>query len=39
MIDRCKVEPSDTVETLAARVQELEHRYYAAIIENVLEKL
>jgi phosphoribosylglycinamide formyltransferase 1 len=35
----CKVEPGDTVETLAARVQELEHKYYAGGVEKVLEGL
>lgn len=35
----CVVEPSDTPEQLAARVQELEHAHYAKTIENVLAQL
>jgi phosphoribosylglycinamide formyltransferase-1 len=33
---RCPVEPGDTPETLAARVHELEYRYYPEIIEKVI---
>ncbi len=36
---RCKVCPDDTPETLAARVHELEYRYYPEIIEELVMKL
>ncbi|MBW6501473.1 MAG: phosphoribosylglycinamide formyltransferase [Bacteroidales bacterium] len=36
---RCRVEPSDTPETLAARVHELEYRYYPEIIGEMILKL
>lgn len=34
----CPVLPSDTPEILAARVQELEHKHYAEVVERVLLK-
>ena len=33
---RCRVEPSDTPETLAARIHELEYRYYPETIEKLM---
>ena len=33
---RCHVEPSDTVETLAARIHQLEHKHYPIEIEKLL---
>jgi phosphoribosylglycinamide formyltransferase-1 len=36
---RCRVEPSDTPETLAAKVHELEYRYYPEIIGEMILKL
>ncbi len=33
---RCRVQEGDTPETLAARVHELEYRYYAEVIENAI---
>ena len=35
---RCKVLSSDTPESLAARVHQLEYRYYPEIIGNLLRK-
>jgi phosphoribosylglycinamide formyltransferase-1 len=34
----CKVHAGDDAETLAARVHELEHRYYPEIVENFISK-
>ena len=36
---RCSVEPSDTPETLAARIHTLEYKYYPEVIEELVEKL
>jgi len=36
---RCKVEPSDTPDTLAARIHELEYKYFPEVIENLIGKL
>ncbi|MFO7621065.1 MAG: phosphoribosylglycinamide formyltransferase [Bacteroidales bacterium] len=36
---RCRVEPADTPETLAAKVHELEYRYYPEIIGEMILKL
>ncbi len=36
---RCKVEPHDTPETLAARVHGLEYRYFPEIIEKLILEL
>ena len=36
---RCKVEPDDTPETLAARVHGLEYRYFPEIIEKLILEL
>jgi len=36
---RCKVESDDTPESLAARVHELEYKYYPEIIEDLILKL
>ncbi len=36
---RCRVEPADTPETLAAKVHELEYRYYPEIIEDIILRL
>jgi phosphoribosylglycinamide formyltransferase-1 len=33
---RCRVEPGDTAETLAARVHELEYRYFPGVIEKIV---
>nr|MBC8314368.1 phosphoribosylglycinamide formyltransferase [Bacteroidota bacterium] len=33
---KCPVEPGDTPETLAARIHELEHKYYPEVIEKVI---
>ncbi|MBS1686873.1 MAG: phosphoribosylglycinamide formyltransferase [Bacteroidetes bacterium] len=33
---RCHVEPADTIETLAARIHELEHEHYPKEIEKLL---
>lgn len=33
---RCKVDPTDTLETLASRIHKLEHRYYPQVIEQWL---
>jgi len=35
---RCRVEPGDTAETLAARVHELEYRYYPEVIEKIVTR-
>lgn len=35
---RCPVEQSDTPETLAAKIHELEHYYYPRVIEKCLEQ-
>ncbi|RYZ00680.1 MAG: phosphoribosylglycinamide formyltransferase [Chitinophagaceae bacterium] len=35
---RCAVLPGDTPDTLAARVHELEHRHFAPVIEELLER-
>jgi phosphoribosylglycinamide formyltransferase-1 len=37
--EKCEVKPDDTPETLAARVHELEYRYYPVVIEKVLKEL
>jgi phosphoribosylglycinamide formyltransferase-1 len=34
---RCRVEPGDTPETLAARIHQLEHLHYPLIIEELLK--
>ncbi len=36
---RCKVEPSDTVESLATRVHALEYKHYPVVIEEIVQKL
>ncbi len=36
---RCKVEPADTPETLAARIHLLEYKYFPEIIEDLILKL
>jgi phosphoribosylglycinamide formyltransferase-1 len=36
---KCKVRPDDTPETLAARVHELEYRFYPPVIERLLEEM
>jgi phosphoribosylglycinamide formyltransferase-1 len=36
---RCKVEPSDTPDTLAARIHELEYKYFPKVIEDLIGKL
>jgi len=36
---KCHVEKSDSAETIAARVQQLEHEYYPLEIENFFSKL
>ncbi|MCU0457096.1 MAG: hypothetical protein MUE74_12410, partial [Bacteroidales bacterium] len=36
---KCRVDPSDTPSTLAARVHELEYRYFPEVIERLLLKL
>ncbi len=36
---RCPVEPGDTPATLAARVQQLEHRHYPLVLESLLRGL
>ena len=36
---RCKVEPADTPETLAARIHLLEYKYFPEIIEGLILKL
>jgi phosphoribosylglycinamide formyltransferase-1 len=36
---RCKVEPSDTPDTLAARIHELEYKYFPIVIEDLIGKL
>ena len=35
----CKVEPSDTPETLAARVHALEYEHFPRVIEELVAKL
>jgi phosphoribosylglycinamide formyltransferase-1 len=37
--EKCEVKPGDTPETLAARVHELEYRYYPVVIEKLLREL
>ena len=36
---KCEVRPSDLPETLAERVQKLEHKFYPQIVENTLTNL
>jgi phosphoribosylglycinamide formyltransferase-1 len=36
---KCMVEPSDTAETLARKIHELEYRYYPGIIEDLVKNL
>lgn len=36
---RCKVEPSDTPDTLAARIHELEYKYFPKVIEDLIRRL
>lgn len=36
---KCKVDPSDTVGTLAAKVHELEYLHYPQVIEELIQKL
>jgi phosphoribosylglycinamide formyltransferase-1 len=36
---RCKVEASDTPESLAKRIHSLEYQYYPKVIEDLVEKL
>ena len=36
---RCRIDPGDTPETLAARVHSLEYKYYPTVIEDLLKKL
>lgn len=33
---RCEVNPQDTADSLAAKIHELEHRHYAAVIEELV---
>ena len=35
---KCPVLPDDTPDTLAARVHELEYRYYPEVIEKLIKK-
>lgn len=35
---KCEITPTDTPETLAVRIHELEHKYYPEIIEKVLKE-
>jgi phosphoribosylglycinamide formyltransferase 1 len=35
---KCEITPTDTPETLAARIHELEHKYYPEIIEKVIKE-
>ena len=35
---KCKVEPSDTPDTLAARIHELEYKYFPKVIEDLIGK-
>lgn len=36
---RCKVEPSDTAETLASKVHALEYKHFPEVIEELISKL
>lgn len=36
---RCKVDPSDTPDTLASKVHSLEYKHYPEVIENLVVKL
>jgi phosphoribosylglycinamide formyltransferase-1 len=36
---RCKIDPEDTAATLAAKVHELEYKYYPEVIEKLVAKL
>jgi phosphoribosylglycinamide formyltransferase-1 len=36
---RCKVDPSDTPDTLAARIHSLEYKHYPKVIEDLVKKL
>jgi phosphoribosylglycinamide formyltransferase-1 len=36
---KCKVDPRDTPETLAAKVHALEYRYFAQVIEDIVLKI
>lgn len=36
---KCKVDPTDTPDSLAAKVHELEYQHYPVIIEGLVEKL
>ncbi len=35
----CEVLPGDTVETLSARIKELEHKYYPEVIEKLMAEI
>ncbi len=37
--EKCEVKPDDTPESLAQRIQVLEHRYYPLVIEELLQGL
>lgn len=36
---KCKVDPEDTPESLAAKIHQLEYRYFSEVIENLLIEL
>jgi len=36
---RCKVDPGDTPVSLAAKVHELEYKYFPGVVENLLKEL
>lgn len=36
---KCRVEESDTAESLAGKIHELEHRYYPEVIEKLVNKV
>ena len=36
---KCEVESSDTPETLAKKVQKLEHKFYPEVVANILSTL
>ena len=36
---RCKVDPEDTPDSLAAKLHELEYKYFPGVVENLLKEL
>ena len=36
---RCKVDPDDTPDSLAAKIHELEYEYFPAVVEDLLKEL